>query len=173
MRKLGISVICFTTLTAWAAIACGQHTADLMQLPVLVDGSKTPEAIPDRLAYKHFLLAVAEPEHPSPDESARQAARLAPLALSPSDYSDFVHQLGVFKSQLDDIEARRLRIESDVSLESSSRESALLKLKAEQDSALTSILTALHDVMTADGASRLDRYIREQVKRRIVIYGTK
>ena len=55
------------------------------KLVVLVDGAKNPEQIPDDLAYRHFLVAVATHEKPSAEESGRQKAQLAPLGLAEAD----------------------------------------------------------------------------------------
>ena len=61
-----------------------------MNLPVLVDGSKNPEKIPDSLAYHHFFSAVSAHPTPSAQEVARQNAQLLPLKLSATDQQKLV-----------------------------------------------------------------------------------
>lgn len=58
------------------------HEPDATNLPVAIDGAKTPEKIPDRLAYYHFIMAVAEHAEPSPDELDRRAALFKHLHFS-------------------------------------------------------------------------------------------
>lgn len=60
------------------------------QLPVLVDGSKTPGQIPDNLAYQHFFAAISAHPSPTAQELARQNAQLLPLNLSATDRKNLV-----------------------------------------------------------------------------------
>src|SRR5437867_1277858 len=55
----------------------GDHAA--VQSAGTIHGSKTPELIPDSMAYQLFFRAMSEPPNPSPAQRARQLSRLRPI----------------------------------------------------------------------------------------------
>lgn len=69
------------------------HSQHVAQLPILVDGKKTPELIPDELAYTHFILTVAEHTSPTPEEVRRRDSRVLPIRLSKQDSDSLVNAL--------------------------------------------------------------------------------
>src|SRR5215469_8377671 len=103
------SSVIFAALVAWSAAvtAHAQPAPTGMQLPVLVDGSKTPGQIPDSLAYKHYLRAISVHQNPSPPEQKRQDAQFHALGLSPKDKGALAAVLAQFRSQFDLIEGAR------------------------------------------------------------------
>ncbi len=149
-----------TSGTASSPQGAGQITT----LVVLVDGSKHPEQIPDDLAYRHYFLAVATHEQPSAGENARQRAQLAPLGLCEADRQQIVQQLGRMITQLDAIEA-----ESEAS---DGTDAVLAGFKARHDALVSQTTATVRGALSADGASRLSRYIKETVKGKIKIYGS-
>ncbi len=62
----------------------------------VIDGSKTPDLVPDAMAYQLFFTAVSEPPNPTPAQRARQFGRLRPVALSPQDKQVLVEILTGF-----------------------------------------------------------------------------
>ena len=107
IRHLVLMGLCACICNVIVTHPCpGQHTHHVSELPVLVDGSKTPEKIPDELAYHHFLTALATPQEASPEEQKRQEAQLLPLGLTPERRSQMIRTLATFKSQFDDLERR-------------------------------------------------------------------
>jgi hypothetical protein len=145
-----------------------QHTHNMSQsgssnqLPVLVDGSKTPDKIPDNLAYQHFFAAVAAHPSPSAQELARQNAQLLPLNLSTADRQNLVQALAVFRTGLDPIGA---------ALRSQPTPAQAASLRQQKDELLANARTALSSSLTADGLGKLDEYVKTRVKKHIIIYG--
>ncbi len=136
-------------------------------LSIVVDGSKTPELIPDDLAYRHFILAIAEPRSPTVEETKRRETRLIPIGLSASDYDLCISALAGLREKLDMIEAGRREALADTT---EHRDSTLLTLKGQENMAITAVRVALRR-LSPDGQSRLDGYIRARVKQRIVLLG--
>ena len=156
-----------------AMLACGALSAQQtqpLQLPVLVDGSKTPDKIPDDLAYHHFFLALAVPASPSAEDQARQLAFLAPVKLSPADQENLIGLLATFRTDLDPIEQARAKLLAAAPGAGSA--AALADLNTRENDLVTSTLAMVRASLTPDGVSRLDKYIKTHVKKRIVIYGT-
>ncbi|MEO8657450.1 MAG: hypothetical protein ABI693_03230 [Bryobacteraceae bacterium] len=54
-----------------------------------IDGSQNPTLISDRIAYRLFFLALAEPRNPTPEQRKRLSAKLTLAALSGDDI-DFI-----------------------------------------------------------------------------------
>jgi hypothetical protein len=142
-----------------------------LQLPVLVDGSKTPTQIPDTLAYRHFLTTVAEPQNPSLDAVRRRDARIAPIALSAEDQEAFVNALALVWEQLEAIATSRNSIVSDTTLTDIGRSDRLAALKVQEDAIFTAATSRLRQALSSDGQNRLNKYIQDRVKVHIVIYG--
>lgn len=142
-----------------------------LQLPVLVDGSKYPEQIPDQLAYRHFLLAVAEHRSPTAIEADRQRARLRPIGLSDVDSAAFRDLLANLREQLDAIEQARATLDSGA-ITVGAKVPTIAALKAQEDDLIATTITSLPARLGIDGLAKLDQHIRQQVKRKIVIYGT-
>jgi hypothetical protein len=132
------------------------------RLPVLVDGSKNPEKIPDSLAYLHFFAAFAAHPTPTAQEQGRQNAQLGPLQLAAADRSVITTVLAGFRVQLD-------QIESAVAL--AGTPATLASLRAQKSAVAATTLVNLRQALTPDGASRVDRYVQMRVKSHIVIYG--
>jgi len=161
---------CLLPLTLWGYFALNAQTAapgsnpGVTNLVVLVDGSKHPEQIPDDLAYRHYFLAVATHEQPSAEEQERQKAQLAPLGLSEPDRQQIVLQLGRMTTQLEAIEAAREA--------SDGTDAALASFRVRHDAVVSQTASSVRGALSADGASRLSRYITETVKGKIKIYGS-
>ncbi|HEX4133763.1 MAG TPA: hypothetical protein VHY84_04005 [Bryobacteraceae bacterium] len=131
-------------------------------LPVVVDGSKNPEKIPDTLAYQHFFAAFAAHPTPTAQEQGRQNAQLGPLQLAAADRATLVRTLAAFRVQLDQIASAVLVAGTPV---------ALAGLQTQKSTLVVTTLASLRQALTSDGASRLDQYVQTRVKAHIVIYG--
>lgn len=158
MTLTGLLVIAVVAIANGAQVA--QH-----ELSVVVDGSKTPDRIPDDLAYRHFILAIAEHQNPTQSELTRREMRLAPIDLSKNDHDVCISALTGLRERLDAIEAARAAAFAN---NTTTRDSALTSLKAQEDAAIAGVRLALRG-MSSDGQSRLDGYIKTHVKRCIRI----
>jgi hypothetical protein len=132
-------------------------------LPVVVDGSKNPQNIPDALAYSHFFSAVAAHPNPTPQEQGRQNAQLLPLSLSAVDQQNLVQALAAFRTGLDPIEAALLAQPTPAQVAGLRQQKATL---------VASTMTNISSSLTAGGFGNLDQYVKTHVKQHIVIYGS-
>jgi hypothetical protein len=132
-------------------------------LPVVVDGSKNPQDIPDSLAYSHFFTAVAAHPSPTPQEQGRQTAQLLPLNLSVADRQNLVQALAAFRTGLDPIEAALLAQPTPAQVAGLRQQKATL---------VAGTMTNIGSALTADGFGKLDQYVKTHVKQHIVIYGS-
>jgi hypothetical protein len=136
-----------------------------MHLVVQVDGSVNPERIPDDLAWRHFLCAVASHSSPTAAESKLQKAQLIPLGLEASDSQLLTIELGRMQTQIDSIQ-------SSMETTNPGDASSLSALKQQRDALVAQTIVKVNSILSADGLSRLRTYITNTVKRNIVIYGT-
>jgi len=146
------------------ACAFGQQKTQ-MQLVVQVDGSVNPGRIPDDLAWRHFLCAVASHSSPTAAESSRQKAQLAPLGLPAADSQLLTIELGRMQTQLD-------AIQSSLQLTNPGDSAARTALKQQSDELMAQTILKVNSILSPDGLSLLRTYITNTVKRNIVIYGT-
>lgn len=87
-----------TLFVPFAPVAFGQ----------LIDGAVNPDQIPDVVALRLFLGAIAEPSTPITASSAsglltpspRQTGKLAPVGLTPADVSALLGAIGAWQGQL-------------------------------------------------------------------------
>jgi hypothetical protein len=149
--------------------AGGPTTANAIAtaLPIAVDGSKTPENIPDHIAYHHFIMAVAKPAHASALQLAKRNAWLARVGLSQHDLDQLETALSNVPEALDRVARDRKR----ASPRSRAGAAALAKLKAQEKDILDGARWQLQGSLSWEGAARVDKHIQEHVKRHIVIYG--
>ena len=140
------------------------HPDALGSLPLAIDGAKVPERIPDALAYAHFLSAVAEHERASADRLRRRSSMIARVGLSTSDATALVVALTSVREQLDLIHAGRSSAERPTS-------ATLASLQAQEESVLADARERAQRALSPIGLERLDRFVREQVKPRIKVYG--
>jgi hypothetical protein len=129
-------------------------------LPIIVDGGTTPEAIPDELAYHHFIMAIAIPDNPSLVEVSRRNGLLDAVGLSKSDNASLIGALAHVREGLNTVSAMRAQSPIDP---------AALKLK--EDGIILTARERIWASVTADGFERLTNHIRGHVKTRIKIYG--
>ena len=157
--------VCLACQTVSAQHA--QHQAGApIQLPVIVDGSITPDQIPDSLAYQHFLTAIAAHPFASAGEQARQAAQLSPLGLSPADRQTLIAGLASFRTQLDGIQSTLASVTPGPAAPAQ-----LMDLRTQASSLVATTLQSIRQSLTADGVNSLDQYVKTHVKARIRIYG--
>lgn len=143
-----------------SAHSAGTRQISTHQLPVVVDGSENPDLIPDRLAYLHFFSAVARLDRvDAPDAEARDSY-LERVALSDDDTSVILAEAAEVREQLDAV-----RVEQQVMR--SARFSAGLSVDSE--AIVDEARSRMFETLTPDGYDRLETFVQEQVKPRIVI----
>jgi len=163
----------------WPALLCAsgvavasqaQHVHSAPDLPVLVDGAKTPDRIPDELAYAHFLVAVAVEEDAPEEDRNRQAALLLPLDLEANERQLLVAILGRLKLKLNETEASLRDAAGAAQDPQTSRRVATILEQRKQ--AIAAAVAEIRRSLSPSVVDRLDRHIQNRVKPKIVIYGS-
>lgn len=130
--------------------------ASAQRLPVLVDGSRTPEAVPNNVAERVFIRSLAEPD--------RREAVLMRLKLTATDRSALLDALGTTPDQIVKIAQQRKALSIGQSVEAVQGRATL---KAEEDQLLDASFFRVMSALTIGGASKVTQYVRTEVKRRL------
>lgn len=130
--------------------------ASIQMLPVLVDGSRTPEAVPDNVAERVFVRSLAD--------SDRRETTLMRLQLGPTDRSAFLDALGATPDRIVKIAEQREALSSAKSPEATE---ARATLKSEEDQLLDAAYLRVMSALTNSGASKVSQYVHIEVKRRL------
>ena len=163
---MGILARLAGVLVGAVCFAQAQHAGHAVAsaLPVMVDGSKSPELISNELAYRHFILSVAEHANPSEMELERRASRLRPIGLNEQDKQLLTLALSNLREELDAVNNNRLPAGGDVT--------NLTTFLNTERSSLDSARRAIKGKISAQGQVLLDAFVFLNVKKGIVIYGT-
>ena len=167
--KLSICFAAGVTLMSCKAIFAQQArppASSHPQLAVIVDGSVTPNQIPDGLAYRHYLTAIATHASPSETEYARQAAQIAPLGLSSADQGALISALVTFRSQLDTIESSRENV-----VPGAAAAAQISGLETQVNNLVAATIQSIRQMLTPTAANTIDQYVKTHVKTHIKIYG--
>lgn len=154
------------------AMFSGLAQENLIKMPILVDGSKTPEQIPDQIAYRHFIAAIAERRNASSAEQARRNSQIRLIGLSDDDKARLITELLFVREQLDKIDQSTATTMADLSLTPQAKAEALTFLKSQRQGVKDTAVVGVHQVLSASGWAQLDLYVKGHVKPHIVIYGT-
>jgi hypothetical protein len=146
------------------------------QLPVAVDGSQTPDLIPDAIAYRLFMSAVSVAgAKASSEEFDRRDALLSQVGLSVDDYSRFVAATRHVKDDVDAIVAVRRQMEVQLQGSLAEPNERLLAqfddLRTRHRVVLNTAVQSAITALTPEGRVQFDTFIRDHVKRLVVIYG--
>lgn len=135
--------------------------------PVVIDGAVTPDAIPDAVAYRHFLIAAAGSEKPTPAERVKLDGLVGRIGLSDDDRAAFSNALKGMRDALDNVTKER----NQVLLGSANARAVLTALKGREDKLVQTARARLESWVTAEGRALLETHIKGHVKRHIKIYG--
>ena len=115
-------------------------------------------------------MALAQPANPTNLQSGRRNALLNALALSPRDRAALVASLSGVREGLDQVtrERRGLTAKTLVSI---SAQATASTLKTREETLLVDAHGRLTTGLSPDGAARLESFIQNRVKRRMVVYG--
>ncbi len=116
-----------------------------LRLAVVVDGSQNPGSIPDDVAYRHFLLSIAERANPTPAESKRREVRLRPIGLQKADHDALIQHLSGFRERLSSADP------------------------SEYNALLDSAASSLNAVLSPNGSLMLAAYVQKHIKSHTVL----
>jgi len=146
-----------------------QHTPE-QPPPILVDGSLTPDAIPDRIAYEFFFTSIYTPSHANEIErkNARALARLSGLDDTKVDWLlqsaiDLRQKLNLLDSQAAELKDRHWPYPSNEVL------NRLDVLQKEKEAMFDEVIARLPRVFGGDGQQLLSQRIIE-IKKKVKVY---
>jgi hypothetical protein len=135
--------------------------------PGTIDGAKNPELIPDDVAYRLVLLAVAEPEDASDAQKARFRAKIAPAGLNEADTEAFRLILAALQKQLDALNAQANQIlaRDPMPLAGTPDYQQLVELSKQRQPVFAEAMSALPARLSADGVAKLQAYVQNEKRR--------
>jgi hypothetical protein len=135
-----------------------QNMAEMNHAAKVIDGSKTPQLIPDVVAYRLYFVAVSEMPNPTPDQVRRQRAHLGRIGLSDADRDSTARILETFKVQyqalIDDYNNT-----PEVKSGSTALQSAML---ARRNTLVQITRDSLKESLSADGMARFDAHVQRE-----------
>lgn len=135
------------------------------ETPVVIDGAIAPDQIPDFVAHRHLVLAIAIPDGASPAETSRRDSLLRAIGLAPDDHGRVLASLRGVRGQLETLAVKRR------ALGESSDMRALAVVRTQRDLLLTDAYQRLRDALSPRGRDLLDICIATRIKPGIRIYG--
>ena len=112
-----------------------------------IDGSKTPDLIPDSTACRLVLLSLSLPLHPSPTDIAKQGYRLKRIGLTPFDSDTLTSLLTEFSSTYANWQ---------LTFRSKSSADAI----ADRNGLISSFLVLVGQKLSPDGSARFKQYVQ-------------
>jgi hypothetical protein len=143
------------------------RSRSVRSLPIAVDGKKTPELIPDWLAYQQLIMVSATPTPASAEQIRVSEARLNAVGFSQQDHDAYIAALVNVREELEQVAAdqRMWMVDTPTAR-------AMHKvLRDRRDQILEDARIRLQTSFTPDGRSRLNSFVQNQ-KRRITVYGS-
>ena len=136
-------------------------------LPVAVNGGQRPSDIPNWLAHRHLMLALAASKTASGNDLKRRDVLMKRLALSSADSAALLAGIAGTREQLDEV--HRLRIAASTN---PNQPSAVLDSLRDQENALADgAATRIMQQLSAAGREKLQQFVDESIKPNVTIYG--
>jgi hypothetical protein len=132
--------------------------------PGIIDGSKTPDLIPDEAAYRVVFIAFAEPANATDAQKTRFRAKLCPAGLRKDDEQALFSILSAFKKHTDDLHAQAAVIlaRNPFPHPDSTDYQQLLDLDRQARADFHEAMVALPARLSAAGVAKLDAYVKSQ-----------
>jgi len=133
----------------------------------VIDGAKTPQSIPDSVAYRLFFDANTQPDQPTAAQVQRQRAKLARTGLSQPDRDALNAEISKFHAAYTTLagqykQAVAAAINTGAPLDRAG-------FVAKRESLIQSTRNNLKAELTADGAARLDAFIQQEKARMKIV----
>lgn len=143
----------------------GQTTAPA-DPPGTIDGAKNPELIPNEVALRMIVLAVAEPADATEAQKGRALAKLSPIGLSKEDTIAFLGLLADFHSQAKALDEQSAQIyaRTPIPHPDSVDYEQLVDLGAQKNKVLNDTVAAIPARLSAEGLQKLAAFLPEAKK---------
>ena len=132
--------------------------------PGTIDGKKNPELIPDEVAYRLVLIALAEPEDATDAEKARYQAKIRTAGLSTEDRDALFQVLGALHKQQEPLkaQAREIKTRNPFPFAGTPDYQKLLDLSKQREQAIAEAKSAIPARLSLAGASKLQAYVENE-----------
>lgn len=137
-----------------AGLLCQTHPGSPNLPPGTIDGSKTPELVPDRVAFRLVLLSLLVPARADEKHFKKQQVIFERMGLSNADRSTFLEVLTVF--------------ESGYSAAMASKAATGIKPDPQIWSVVQSARDTLQSRLTTEGNTKFIQFVTNAKKRMIV-----
>jgi hypothetical protein len=139
-----------------------KSTGGKQTLPGGVDGSVTPQLIPDTVAYRMFFQLMSEPANATPHELARQRANLAPAKLSSADLAVVFQVLAGFRVNLLAIQQAFSNAWNAAGQSNAAFDGT--PFSNQRDELTQATVASLQAQLSPDGMTRLKAYVQAEKK---------
>lgn len=135
-----------------------------------VDGSVTPSAIPNHIAYEMFFNSLIPPKELGINAEGAVRAKLQQIGLSDSDQGALRFLAGEFKTRLNslDNQVNAMRAEN-LQATSPATLARLGELQKQKQAMVEEMMGSIGQKISADGNAKIAQHIDDYVKRRIKI----
>jgi hypothetical protein len=149
-----------------APIAQGQSVTPAPDPPGTIDGAKNPELIPDHVAYRMIVLAVAEPADATDERKKRARAKISAIGFSEDDAAAFLTLLGEFQTQAEavDRQVAEVLVRAPIPHPASTDYRQLVDLGKQRDQLLDNTVAAFPARLSQDGLARLQAFLAQAKK---------
>jgi len=132
--------------------------------PGTIDGTKNPDIIPEVVAYRAVLLALAEPENATDAQKARFRAKIASAGLNEDDTLALLVILAAFQKQMDALNAQgdQIRARNPLPYPGTPDYQQLLDLTQQREPVFAEAMSALPARLSLTGAAQLQAYVQNQ-----------
>lgn len=162
----GILIVGTVAAPQSEATTAAEQTATASDPPGTIDGAKNPELIPDQVALRMIVLAVAEPADATEAQKARALAKLRPIELSEEDTIAFLSLLADFHSQAKalDEQIEQIRVRAPIPHPDSTDYEQLVELGSRKNKLVNDTVAAIPARLSAEGLQKLAAFLPEAKK---------
>jgi hypothetical protein len=163
----GIMIVGTTAAPQTETTASTEQTSIIAPDPLgTIDGAKNPELIPDELALRMIVLAVAEPGDATEAQKERARAKLRPVGLSEEDTAAFLDLLTQFQAQAValDKQAAEVYVRAPIPHPASTEYEFLIDLGKQKDRLTANTVAAMPAKLSQEGFEKLLTYLPEAKK---------
>jgi len=148
------------------AISPDQTTAVKPDPPGTIDGAKNPELIPDEVALRMIVLAVAEPTNATEEQKERARAKIASIGLSDEDAAAFLALLAQFQDEVDAVDKQVVEIyqRTPIPDPASTVYKELVDLGKQKDQLANDAVAAIPAKLSEDGLAKLGAFLPQAKK---------
>jgi hypothetical protein len=136
--------------------------------PGTIDGAKNPEMIPDGVALRMIVLAVAEPTNAPEEQKERARAKIASIGLSDEDAAAYLALLAQFQDEVDAMDKQVVEIyqRTPIPDPASTVYEELVDLGKRKDQLANDAVaaTAIPAKLNEDGLARLSAFLPQAKK---------